>query len=481
MVFVAVLLLFWAVMGPWPTSWVEAPIFERDTSRSNCAAWEQLSRSPKIQAQTGVMHVGVGVVDLSRRMQERWGRNFHLPLAGHGRRAFTRGNTGVADPICVKSICIDNGARTILIVSADLLLINRRLADETIAELRVRGFQFEREDILFGATHTHSSYAGYTDRWIEIPSVGFYRPDVCQTIVTALADACELSLTDRQPASLAHLGRDLSADGLVVHRLDRHLPTHDWLDVLTFRHASTDHLLATITIFSAHATCHPRRHEKVSGDYPGVVCRYVQKATKAPCLFLAGAVGSMGPVDLGSPREEWAEKLGSHLGQAVTESIARSPTSQRTVQIATAALKLSLPRGQIKLGQQWRCSPIVSSLLVPAKSTIHAMRLGPVGFLSVPADYSGDLAADLRQQVLAGPTWLTTSFGGDYLGYILPDHFSDEPTYEALSASLFGSHAGTFFHRQLRQLADLLNTADPHRTQEKQKIINSFPETLSAN
>ncbi|MBY0587496.1 hypothetical protein K2X85_09985 [bacterium] len=468
----------WVLIGPWPRSWVECPFFNSDPTAINESRWQSIESAGQTIPSEGEIAVGVGVVNLSDRMQQRFGNTTFVPLAGHGRRTWTQGNIGMADPIQVKSISITVGPRTLLWVTADLLLINRRLVNETLVELDRRGWRIPRENILFGATHTHSSYAGFTDRWIEMPSMGFHRPHIAQTIVQALADACEKSLREQTRACMAHVGKDLSADDLVIHRIDRKLPANGWLDVIGFQTRDTRQWIASVTVFSPHATCRPKRNSQISADYPGVLTRQVEEATMAPSLFFAGAVGSMGPVDLGSPREAWAEKLGTHLAHRVLQSLNSMNDFVSRTSATSALIELALPTGQIKMGQDYRCSPLLSRNLVPTASTLHGLRIGSVAFLSVPADFSGDLAGQLRQKEKSH-TLVCTSFGGDYVGYILPNRFADLPTYEARSASLLGKEAGSFFVNHLERLNRLL--LDPSPSTRPKNNVKSIISSIYAN
>ncbi len=475
--------LLWFVAGPWPRSWATASIWKRATEASNAERWAALE---SIDRQSGIssssLEVGVSTVDLTARMREFFGSagTEHLSLAGHGKRAFTRGNSGVADPLFAKALFIDNGPCRALILSADLLLFNRRLAEGTLAELARRGISFRRDEVLFSATHTHSAYAGYTDRWVEVPSVGFYRPEISNVLIQALADACEASIRNTRPAEIAFASADLSNEHLVVNRIDKNSPTNDLLDVVILRESPTGRLIASVTIFSPHATCRPRRDESVSADYPGAVCRHVELNTSAPSLFLAGSVGSMGPADLGPPRENWIELMGARIGSHAVDLINARRSAQSEIDIAGASITLTLPTAEIKLGESLRLSPVLSRFLVPAETTVHGLRLGRHLFLSMPADFSGELAEEIRNRT-PGLTTIVTSFGGDYVGYIIPKRYADLPTYEARSASILGPDADTFFTSAADRLIHHLAPVDPRDYPPPPINTKPYPIRVSAN
>jgi hypothetical protein len=422
------------------------------------------------------------VVNLTDRITRKMGSagTGHLSLAGHGRRCLTRGNQGSIHPLFAKAIYLTNGGRRVLILSADLLLMNRRLAEGFREELARRGTTLSREEVLFSATHTHGGFAGYADRWVEVPSLGFHRPEISEILIQSLADAAEQAIAHPQPACIAFDSVDLSDEKLVVNRIDPALPTNDWLDVFSLTSAETGQRLATGVIFSAHATCQPRQEERVTGDYPGELCQRVESMTGAPCLFLAGSVGSMGPADHGRPRSAWAGKQGTILSRHVLTLIDRMPSGSRELEMASASIKLHLPAPEIKLGPDWRLSPLAARALVPAETTLHAVRLGDRLFLSMPADYSGELAEQIRHEI-DGVTTVVTSFGGDYVGYILPDRHADRPTYEARSASILGPQTESFFGDATHRLAQLLPPNGPTAPPASPIIIRTNIKRLSAN
>jgi neutral ceramidase len=66
--------------------------------------------------------------------------------------------------------------------------------------------------------------------------------------------------------------------------------------------------------FAAHATMRDIKERKFSADYPGALADFIEKETKAPCLFLQGAAGdlSANPTVKGD-----ADKFGQELGSEV--------------------------------------------------------------------------------------------------------------------------------------------------------------------
>ena len=188
----------------------------------------------------------------------------------------------------------------------------------------------------------------------------------------------------------------------------------------------------------------------------------------------------MGPADLGPPRENWIELMGTRIGSRVIELINEPRPMQREIDLVSAAIKLTLPSPDIKLGEGVRLSPLLSHGMVPSETTLHGVRLGRHLFLSMPADFSGELAEGIRNHP-SGVTAIVTSFGGDYVGYIIPKRYADLPTYEAQSASILGPDADTFFTSAAERLIDHLVPTDPSEYPSPSKDTNHYQIRISAN
>ena len=84
--------------------------------------------------------------------------NFLSPMAGYGARKGAN-YEGVNDSIWVKAVVFDNGINRSAYVSLDLLIVPPNLDYNKISE----GINIESENILFTASHTHSSIGGYLE------------------------------------------------------------------------------------------------------------------------------------------------------------------------------------------------------------------------------------------------------------------------------------------------------------------------------
>lgn len=443
----------WLFIGPWPASWVDDQLAWHDPrpiNEARIAQWD--SKLCPETFQPGPLMAGTAQADILEELRKYIGADgvSALPLAGHGKRVFTKANSGEADPIRAKALVLHNGQQRIAIVTADLLMISRTLADAVREQLAESGESFGRAEIYFGATHTHSSIAGYSNRIVEWPCTGVYREEVTQAVAAALARAIREANKRQAPCEIAFASRQLPA-GYVKNRTIPGGPTNDWMDILAVRRKSDHSALASVVIFSAHATGRPTGDLAISADYPGVLCRQVEAKTGAECLFLAGAVGGMGPAEMGFPRSAWPERLGNGLAAMAVTMIESMCDYTQDVELMTCAIPIELPAPSIKLSGNIRLSPLLTRMLLSRQTCLGAVRLGDWILVSTPSDYGGELALELRDE-LPDRTTIVTSFGGDYIGYVLPDRHYHQNSYEPRSVCLYGPRMEDLFQHAIRRL-----------------------------
>ena len=458
-------LLIWFVIGPWHRSWTESTMFSPSANAINAARWNAIESEDSHHPSTGSLRAGAGIVDLTQRMEACLGAGAasQLPLAGYGKHVFSKSNKGVADRLRIRALSLDNGQNRLCLVTADLLMVNRVTVVRVMDKLRQRGLIINRDEIVFSATHTHSAYGGYAGKIVEIPSVGWPRPEVLEVIVDAMTDAITEAMTHHVPAEMATCSEDLSARHYIENRIDKALPTNDWLDLLSVRSKETKKSLATLAVFSAHATCHSSHDHHVSGDYPGVLCELLERTFDSPCLFLAGSVGSMKPSDFGRPRSRWSRWLGCLLAHEAVAALQRIDTYRSDVPLGSVGIELKLPSAELKLSRDWRVSPIAAGVLCPTVAYLQGARIDNRVFIATPCDFSGETALRLRDAT-PGVTTVVTSFNGDYAGYVLPDAYYDRDTYEARAMAVLGRSASQFFEESIEHLLCVLGEKQNRNT-----------------
>jgi hypothetical protein len=437
--------LGFCLLCPWHADWVARfnGSQHKDWTRT---AVEQAASKSSSRARSGPLHVGVALTDLSDLCRGR-------PLAGYAARVW-RKNDGLAQPISARAVVLDNGHVRLAILSAEILFFNRVLSTLVMEKLSQRDPNWQRDHVFFNATHTHSSPGGFAGSTLEMLGSGAFSESFTERLADRLADVIIKADRTREPAEFAAAAVRVD-EGLIRNRTVPSEPANRWLDVCVFRPLGAPSRLTTLVVFGAHPTCQPGTDLRVSGDYPGALCQAVERAVGGVCVFLAGAVGSMAPPYGAAERDRLAVWFGDRLGQDVVEAVRGLGTFQREIPLARLGVRAQLPSASMKLTREWRISPVAAGMLHHSTAWVHAVRVGDRILVGAPADFHGLLAEQIRD---AAPPCVTivTSFNGDYVGYLLPEHYDSIPSYEPRRMSFLGPSAGTEFQAVFARMARFL-------------------------
>lgn len=90
-----------------------------------------------------------------------------------------------------------------------------------------------------------------------------------------------------------------------------------------------DRVVATIVNYGCHPTTLAWGNTQISPDYPGALRETVERATGAPCVFLLGACGDVGPREGYVGETAVADRNGRQLGYAALAACEALPPPQR--------------------------------------------------------------------------------------------------------------------------------------------------------
>jgi hypothetical protein len=337
-------------------------------------------------------------------------------------------------------LTVESASGTVTILTADLLLINRKLAAEVV---RLAGLR--PEEVYFTASHTHSGPGGWGDHPLEMLVAGAYDPAFFEQLADRLADAVRRSRASTEPAELGFVQTFPKARQ--SNRVEPNAKTHDALSALVFRPlgASKDAPpLAILTVFGAHATVSHPVPPRLGGDYPSALAADLKKRTGARMvLFASGAVGDASPA---RPKARSTSKSAEALGQLLADDLmAALPSARfdRDVSVGNLRLDVDLPPVRLPFfSPDWRFSPALTWWVADRSTHLHALRLGPAVLVGFPGDYSGRLADRLDSLGLS-LTPVATSFDGDYRGYLVSEAvFRRRPCYETRWMNFHGAATG---------------------------------------
>jgi hypothetical protein len=377
------------------------------------------------------------------------GRFPGLPLAGYGHRQ-GRPATGSREELTARALALRSGDTTVVVAGIEALIVPPEVAALVASRLEAK-HRLPPGHLYLGATHTHAGPGGWGEGWLARQFAGPFTPGLREWLADRLSAAAEAALADLRPARLGH-GR-FSAPALVRNRLLGPLGRVDpefSLLVVT----QDGGRRGVVGAYAAHATALPGRGMEFAGDYPGAWRRAVEEATGGWALFLAGAMGSHGPV-APARGEDGADQMGRELARQTLAALPGIPL-QPAVTLAMRTLPVTLPAAQVRVSQDWRLRAWAADQLLPWSGPVplQVLRAGDALWFSTPGDFSGELALEVKDFARArGLDAAVTSFNGAYVGYILPGRHYALPGYEPRTMSFYGPQFPDYLLELIRELA----------------------------
>jgi len=380
-----------------------------------------------------------------------------VPLAGYGaRRGAASTGTSPGEAPGARAVAMRSGdGRPVVVICADLLLVNEPLAESVRADLReIYGEQVPV--VLFTATHTHSGPGGFGEMVLEEMIAGRFDPLAFAELRRALTRSICSSMESVDAAEYTWI--DTDAAGFLRNRTVKGGEVDGTLESLVIRKTAGNGeavQTAVLALFGAHATCLSDDNLLLSGDYPGAMVRALEADTRIDfAAFAANCVGSQSTQAEGEGRqriENVARGLTARLTVGFDDLAYRS-----TARISAREFQLPTPDLQVRIGASWRLSPVATGLIHRPQARLTVLRIDDRLWTAVPFEVSGMLSKPLRERaILGGLSGLTLSnFSGDYLGYLIPDElYLDGEVYES-QMNFMGPDGGSFFVELMQTLLD---------------------------
>lgn len=196
---------------------------------------------------------------------------------------------------------------------------------------------------------------------------------------------------------------------------------------------------------------------EISGDYPGYWQRKMEATSVDLAVFLAGSVGSQSPVGEGKDFER-PKMIGESLADSLNRYLPKTKLD-RTIQLSAVSIKMPLPEFHIRISDHRNLTTAVSDKLMPFPMNpyLQAIRIGQFVWISTPADFSGEYAVQIKNN-LAVKGFLSniSSFNGSYVGYIIPGRYFYMDEYESKTMGWFGPNMGEYTMDVIRRMTDLV-------------------------
>lgn len=369
------------------------------------------------------------------------------PTAGYGDR-HGQAYTSVHDSVFVRAMVFEFGKTKAVMLSADLLIIPPTVIDALKPRLAALGFDFKQ--LFFGATHTHNSLGAWGVGYTGELFAGKYDQNTVEHIAASMAKAIALASKNTAEASLGY-GQMYLAD-MMYNRLVGDKGTIDpFVRILKINRK--DGQKALFCTYAAHSTTLDANKMVLSRDYPGVLIDSLENHDANFAMFMAGAVGSMGPLEEAKDDYEQMRNEAAGIQIELEKNLVRVPLAKpHSLGISHIALGLREPHARISESIRFR--PWAFHFLFgDYPADIKAISLGNTLIVGLPCDFSGEFMAELTAFAQSkNKNLIITSFNGGYIGYITPDKYYNLDSYETRTMNWFGPQNGEYFKEIIKDL-----------------------------
>lgn len=374
------------------------------------------------------------------------------PLAGYGNR-HGRHFESVHDSIYVRAVVIDNGGVQAAIVAADLLLIPPTVTKILQARLTEKEIPFDR--VFLGATHTHNSLGGWGTGVSSLFFSGGYNQENVDLIANAIIKAIVKAKANIEPAKMTYMEALDRVD--IKNRLVGEEGTID-PEIRSMVFVKDNGQKAILSSYAAHSTVMNSKNMKLSRDYPGVLVDSLESKYYDFAMYTAGAVGSMAPIEAGTDDFDEMKNQAYGVQKAIlSENAIKEPATSAVVEAVTLPLPLRQPSPRLTMNivlRSWAFTKAFGEFPVFVK----AIRIGNVLMVGMPADFSGELVAEMDQYAKTkGLNLMVTSFNGGYIGYVTSDKHFDRDLYETKTMNWYGPYNGAYLQEVIKDLIDKLS------------------------
>lgn len=340
------------------------------------------------------------------------------------------------DDLMVTGLCVDDGSSKVLLMSCDLIGLDRWIIEE-IRKRCAEILNIPESAVMISPTHTHS---GPQTRSSTVPlnmdyinkfTAAIYEavselPEFVECTAVFCSRECDYNQNRRYTTPDNHTS-------FLPHCVDMRPLAKGFADkelgILCFYNA--DGLLYVIGNYAAHPLA---GHAPglggltISADFPGYFRDYISKETGAEAMFISGAAGDMVPKgdELGS---DAAREVGVGLAK---EAIAGIICAQRAAKRFKLADKVGSCTRKFAMPMRPGKSRRDPGTLTPdgkLEMEIQCVALGDICFVGVP----GELCAELGQEIKWHSPFCRTFIAYNatsYFDYICPGNFLVSGGYE---------------------------------------------------
>jgi hypothetical protein len=342
----------------------------------------------------------------------------------------------------VRALVFEKGATRVAIVSSDFLGFPAFLGNRVKAQ--VNGIA--PENILIGATHTHSApdCYGFPDGKGGTASDPVYLEFVCRRMAEAINEA----VATLQPAALK------IATGQAEGKIAFNYYAHDLYDPRCHVIQAVDPSgkpIATLVNYAVHPEVLGSNAGICSPDLVGPLNDRIAERGGGIAIFMNGALGGMVTADNrlpdGGAARTWEECL--RIGRLLADEalrIVRNAPVQKSPKLFCASRPLALPVDSPLMRALVKELPggggVVENKLM---TQLNLVNIGNAQILTIPGEAMPNIGFYLKRK-MAGSHNLLLGLTNDALGYILTkEDFDSFKRYAYVTRTSLGEHTGEIF------------------------------------
>ncbi len=351
-----------------------------------------------------------------------------IPMSGYGARKDPF--KGVHDSIYVTATVFSDGIHKAAVITSDVLYFYYPFYDETVKKIEeVTGIK--KEYVLLSSNHSHGGPVTRVYEHETAPQIEAYVNEVQNKIVKAVAQAvrnlqpakigmgkgiCKMNINRRARRADGSIGLGRNPDGPCDH------------DVSVVRIDSRDgEPIAVMVNWPCHGTITGPDNYQITGDWPGAVARYVEKAVGHGVIVpvTAGASADINPIYGPNSKFGDIEATGMLLGEEVVRVFNTIETFP--LGIIDAGIKTVTAEGKKKQESRMPGQVLEPDQDVPVNLAV--LKVGDVVFAGISGELMTEIGMNIKKESPFKNTIVVTHCNG-HCGYLCTDNAYPEGGYE---------------------------------------------------
>ncbi len=288
-----------------------------------------------------------------------------------------RVSTGTHDPLLASALCLESGGLALVFISVDLLFISPGWTRDCRARISA-ATGIPPENILIGATHTHSGpLTADLLVWKGDPVVPPCDPEYLEFSCGATAAAAIEAWHALEPAEIAMTSANVA--GLAGgNRIDPNGPEDPEAGLLMVRRPHGGVPLAILAIYGMHPTVLHEDSTLFSGDFIAFTRMHLEKVFGAGVVYLNGVSGNQSPRRFVRAQTfAEAERLGLALGTRIEQALHAMAGFQTNISLDSAVLQTPIE------GKTFPAKEVAAIRLEEARNKYAELKLARAGHAEV--------------------------------------------------------------------------------------------------